>query len=99
MQAYRQAAANSAAAGTQAGKAAATTGMSGSNLLTKQLGIDLDEACKILNVKKEGLVLEEINKVRRVTHLSGCSRGSFLVLDPKFVSSEIPCLLCFFYSF
>jgi hypothetical protein len=37
--------------------------MSGSNLLTKQLGIDLDEACKILNVKKESLILEEINKV------------------------------------
>ena len=63
MQAYRQAAANSAAAGTQVGKTAAMKGVSGSNLLTKQLGIDLDEACKILNVKKESLILEEINKV------------------------------------
>jgi hypothetical protein len=35
----------------------------GSNLITKQTGIDLDEACKILNVKKDSLVLEELNKV------------------------------------
>jgi hypothetical protein len=63
MQAYRQAAANSAAATANGGKAAATTGMSGSNLLTKQTGLDLDEACKILNIKKDSLILEEINKV------------------------------------
>lgn len=101
LQAYRQAAANSAAAGTQAGKAAATTGISGSNLLTKQLGIDLDEACKILNVKKEGLVLEEINKVSRVTHHSSpvVLEDPSLLLDPKFLSSEIPCFLLLFYCF
>jgi len=63
VQAYRQAAANSAAA-AKAGTEAGMKGVSGSNLLTKQLGLDLDEACKILNVKKESLVLEEINKVR-----------------------------------
>ena len=93
MQAYRQAAANSAAAGTQAGKAAATTGMSGSNLLTKQLGIDLDEACKILNVKKEGLVLEEINKVR---HSSVRLFLWFLVLGFRVRSFGGPCLLLLF---
>jgi hypothetical protein len=75
MQAYRQAAANSAAASANGGKAAATAGMSGSNLLTKQLGIDLDEACKILNVKKESLILEEINKVLSLAwHLGGWLR-------------------------
>jgi hypothetical protein len=93
MQAYRQAAANSAAAGTQAGKAAATTGISGSNLLTKQLGIDLDEACKILNVKKEGLVLEEINKVRRVTHLSGCPEVPFSWFPSSFFGDSLSPLL------
>jgi import inner membrane translocase subunit TIM16 len=62
LQAYRQAAANSAAA-AKPGSKAATAGMSGSNLLTKQTGLDLDEACKILNVKKDPLVVEEINKV------------------------------------
>jgi import inner membrane translocase subunit TIM16 len=63
VQAYRQAAANSAAATANGGSKAATAGMSGSNLITKQTGLDLDEACKILNVKKEPLVIEEINKV------------------------------------
>lgn len=62
MQAYRQAAANSAAVAKQAGSKT-TGGVTGSNLLTKQTGIDLDEACKILNVKKDGLVMEEIAKV------------------------------------
>jgi mitochondrial import inner membrane translocase subunit TIM16 len=66
VQAYRQAAANSAAVAANGGSKAATAGMSGSNLLTKQLGIDLDEACKILNVKKESLILEEINKVSHI---------------------------------
>ena len=66
VQAYRQAAANSAAAAKQGGSKAATAGMSGSNLLTKQTGLDLDESCKILNVKKEPLVIEEINKVERL---------------------------------
>jgi hypothetical protein len=63
VQAYRQAAANSAAAAANGGSKAATSKISGSNLITKQTGLDLDEACKILNVKKEGLVMEEINKV------------------------------------
>ena len=63
MQAYRQAAANSAAAAKQAGSKTTTGGVTGSNLITKQTGIDLDEACKILNVKKDGLVMEEIAKV------------------------------------
>jgi len=62
VQAYRQAAANSAAASAHASKTA-TSRVPGSNLLTKQTGIDVDEACKILNVKKESLILEEINKV------------------------------------
>ena len=64
VQAYRQAAANSAAAAKHAGSKAANGGAVGSNLLTKQTGIDMDEACKILNVKKDSLILEEINKVR-----------------------------------
>ena len=63
VQAYRQAAANSAAAAANGGSKAAASKLTGSNLITKQTGIDLDEACKILNVKKEGLVLEEISKV------------------------------------
>jgi hypothetical protein len=73
MQAYRQAAANSAAASANGGKAAVTKGISGSNLLTKQTGIDLDEACKILNVKKESLILEEINKVTLSPEIGWCS--------------------------
>lgn len=63
VQAYRQAAANSAAAAKHAATKGTNGGAVGSNLITKQTGIDLDEACKILNVKKESLVLEEINKV------------------------------------
>jgi mitochondrial import inner membrane translocase subunit TIM16 len=62
VQAYRQAAANSAAASAHASRTA-TSRVPGSNLLTKQTGIDVDEACKILNVKKESLILEEVNKV------------------------------------
>jgi import inner membrane translocase subunit TIM16 len=78
VQAYRQAAANSAAAAANGGSKAATTGMSGSNLLTKQLGIDLDEACKILNVKKESLVIEEINKVLQFLP---SSNGSVMIIS------------------
>ena len=63
VQAYRQAAANSAAAAAQEGSKAATSKLSGSNLITKQTGLDLEEACKILNVKKEGLVMEEMSKI------------------------------------
>ena len=63
VQAYRQAAANSAAAAANGGSKAAASKLTGSNLITKQTGLDLDEACKILNVKKEGLVMEEILKV------------------------------------
>jgi import inner membrane translocase subunit TIM16 len=63
VQAYRQAAANSAAAAANGGAKATTSKLAGSNLITKQTGIDLDEACKILNVKKEGLVMDEITKV------------------------------------
>jgi Pam16 len=67
VQAYRQAAANNAAtaaaAGANGAKGAAASKISGTNLITKQTGIDLDEACKILNVNKNGLVTEEINKV------------------------------------
>jgi mitochondrial import inner membrane translocase subunit TIM16 len=64
LQAYRQAAANSAAtAAANAGSKAGSSKLAGSSLITKQTGIDLDEACKILNVKREGLVMEEINKV------------------------------------
>jgi len=63
VQAYRQAAANSAAAAANGASKGATSKISGSNLITKQTGLDLDEACKILNIKKEGLVMEEINKV------------------------------------
>lgn len=70
VQAYRQAAANSAAIAANGGSKAATSNLTGSNLITKQTGIDLDEACKILNVKKEGLVLEEIAKVTTPLSLS-----------------------------
>lgn len=63
VQAYRQAAANSAAAAANGGSKATTAKLTGSNVITKQMGIDLEEACKILNIKKEGLVIEEINKV------------------------------------
>jgi len=68
VQAYRQAAANSAAANASRTASAnasksATSRVPGSNFLTKQTGIDVDEACKILNVKKESLILEEVNKV------------------------------------
>jgi mitochondrial import inner membrane translocase subunit TIM16 len=66
VQAYRQAAANNAAASAAgtAGVKGAASKISGTNLITKQTGIDLDEACKILNVNKSPLVVEEINKVR-----------------------------------
>jgi mitochondrial import inner membrane translocase subunit TIM16 len=65
VQAYRQAAANSAAtaAAAKEGSKTATSKLVGSNLITKQTGLDVDEACKILNVKKESLILDEINKV------------------------------------
>jgi len=64
VQAYRQAAANSAAqAGATNGVKGAASKISGTNLITRQTRIDLDEACKILNVNKNSLVLEEINKV------------------------------------
>jgi hypothetical protein len=64
VQAYRQAAANNAAAAAgTTGVKGATSKISGTNLITKQTGIDLDEACKILNVNKSPLVIMEINKV------------------------------------
>jgi mitochondrial import inner membrane translocase subunit TIM16 len=63
VQAYRQAASNSAASAAReaAGKTAGSVG--GSNMLTKQTGIDMDEACKILNMKKDSLLMEEIQSV------------------------------------
>jgi len=67
MQAYRQAAANSAAAAKSGATNTATSTLTGSNLITKQTGMDLEEAFKIINVKKDlsnpTSVLEEMSKV------------------------------------
>jgi Pam16 len=64
IQAYKQAAANSASGqGT----------LYSSSSLTRKTGITMEEACQILNVKKDSLVMDQVNKVSFENFREDCS--------------------------
>ncbi|RUS28899.1 hypothetical protein BC938DRAFT_481305 [Jimgerdemannia flammicorona] len=65
--AYKQAAANAAA---QGGSAAREGGRSAADALTRRTGLTIDEACQILNVKKDADLAEVVKRLRfgRCTH-------------------------------